>query len=366
MRHRFFKTKFFAEGESRPKVIFLTRKWRPAVGGMETYCHEITSELKKLVSMAIVWLPGDRDHSRPSFWAHIVFALKSAEFLLREAPNFDVLHIADLATWPLAIIGRLRNRRILVVLSAHGMDIAFAFRRGFLPRLYRVYLKLGIHILPTPRVIANSRATKQLCRRIGFDNVSVITLGARIHASGDCQPPEAYILFVGRLSTRKGCRWFIEKVLPLLSADMGLKIAATQWDDFEIPDEANPRIDYLGPVFGADLVNLRAQATAVVVPNIWSGPEHYEGFGLTAVEGVSDGGVVIASRVDGLNDAVIDNETGFLLPAGNAPVWANKINEIAGWTIDQRHAFITNALEVIDEQFSWIRTAEKTMKIYDQ
>ena len=75
-------------------MIFLTRKWRPAVGGMETYCHEITSELKKLVSMAVVWLPGDRDHARPSFWAHMVFATKSANFLLREAPNRGLVEAA--------------------------------------------------------------------------------------------------------------------------------------------------------------------------------------------------------------------------------------------------------------------------------
>ena len=39
-------------------VLFITRKWPPAVGGMETYSHRLSGELAKHVPVQTVALPG--------------------------------------------------------------------------------------------------------------------------------------------------------------------------------------------------------------------------------------------------------------------------------------------------------------------
>jgi glycosyltransferase involved in cell wall biosynthesis len=53
-----------------------------------------------------------------------------------------------------------------------------------------------------------------------------------------------------------------------------------------------------------------------VQPSLW------EGFGLTAVEAMAVGTPVVASRVGGVMEVVVDGETGVLVPPGDAPALA--------------------------------------------
>tara|TARA_R110002050_G_scaffold294375_1_gene452123 strand:- start:53 stop:1186 length:1134 start_codon:yes stop_codon:yes gene_type:complete len=55
-------------------------------------------------------------------------------------------------------------------------------------------------------------------------------------------------------------------------------------------------------------------------------PSSREGFGLVAAEAMMHSLPVIASKVGGLKDVVLDNETGFLLPPFSPQEIANKIN----------------------------------------
>lgn len=54
-------------------------------------------------------------------------------------------------------------------------------------------------------------------------------------------------------------------------------------------------------------------STAVVVPSLWQ-----EGFGLSVIEGMACGKVVLASRVGGIVDIITDTKDGFLLPPGDS------------------------------------------------
>jgi glycosyltransferase involved in cell wall biosynthesis len=115
-------------------------------------------------------------------------------------------------------------------------------------------------------------------------------------------------------------------------------------------------------VYGDDLARLRARALAVVVPNL---PREtaFEGFGLVALEGAADGGVVLAAETDGLPAAVVDGETGFLLPAGDAEAWARKIREVESWDADQRAVFVARARQRVATDFTWRRVADETLAL---
>jgi glycosyltransferase involved in cell wall biosynthesis len=54
-------------------------------------------------------------------------------------------------------------------------------------------------------------------------------------------------------------------------------------------------------------------STVVVVPSLWQ-----EGFGLSVIEGMACGKVVLASRVGGIVDIITDAEDGFLFPPGDS------------------------------------------------
>lgn len=345
------------------KILFLTRKWPPAIGGMEAYCRELVRELQSRADVDLRVLPGRGDGKRPSALAMIAFGFSTAFDLLLKGTNADVVHGGDLAMWPLVFIAVLRRRAIRPVLSAHGSDISLAFKSGVRAKLYALYLKVGVLLLPQAIVLANSRATANLARRCGFGDVRVVPLATTLADTGAGEP-EPYILFVARLIPQKGCGWFIRNVLPLIDSNLRLEVAGIVWNEDEKSALDHPRVTFHGPVFAEPLRNLRARATAIIVPNLDEGIESFEGFGLTAVEGAADGGVVLASDLHGISDAVRDSLTGFLLPAGDARTWAAKIHEISEWSVAERRAFIENSRAAVSRIYSWQRVADETMIAY--
>jgi glycosyltransferase involved in cell wall biosynthesis len=344
-------------------VLFITRKWPPAVGGMETYCVELVAALKTQINLSVEALPGRENGAPPTALALIGFGLRSLVGLASARPKYDVIHAADMAIWPLALAASMRAPGAKVVLSAHGTDVAFANRRGMLPRLYRFYVRLGARLLRNSTVLANSRATATLLERHGFEHREIIPLAAKA-APASAQPPQPYLLFVGRLTKQKGCRWFIENVLPNLPERLSLRVVGPIIDASEKTALAAPRVAYHGPARGEELAQLRREALAVVVPNIDSDPTYFEGFGLAATEASAAGGVALAANVFGLKDAVIDGRTGYLLPASEPEAWVQKITAIADWTQEEREQFITHSVNETAEFFSWSRVARDTLAAY--
>lgn len=349
------------------RVLFISRKWPPAVGGMETYCRELTKELARRVDLELRVLPGRPDGSIPSGTSLTLFGLRTAWRLLTKERGYHVVHGADVAIWPLVLIAKLTSPRAVIVLSAHGTDVSFGNRRGTRAFLYRIYAKTGACLLRSASVVANSKATARETKRLGYARVTVVPLASRSVEQVPCGAPKPSVLFVGRhFERRKGLHWFIEKVLPLLPAGISLNVASPPCAHQDPEAMGSDRVRWLGPVEGPALSDLMAEALCVVVPNIPVADGHIEGFGLVAVEAAAAGGIVLAARLDGFADSVIDGETGFLLPPMEPSTWAQAIAEIAAYPSSERRHFVDRARAKAKRYFSWERVADEILRIYQQ
>ncbi len=333
------------------------------MGGMETYSKELSDALKTYVKVETVVLPGHADGSVPGAWELLSFGFRTAFKLLFGRKSATITHVADMASWPLAMCARIRNPGGRQVLSAHGTDVSYPLRGGFKGRLYGSYLRVGAKLLGSPTIVANSAATAEAVRGYGFGDTVVVPLAAKVTAREGTSPRRS-LLFCGRLIKLKGCAWFINEVLPLLPKTITLDVAGTAWDEVEASALNDPRVNYLGRLDQNTLWNSCAGALCVVVPNIDVPSGEFEGFGLVALEAAAAGGLVLASRQSGLKDAVIDGETGFLLPPGNAEAWAEKIREVLNWSEERRGSFVVNATEVCARRFTWDRVAIDTVAVY--
>jgi glycosyltransferase involved in cell wall biosynthesis len=88
---------------------------------------------------------------------------------------------------------------------------------------------------------------------------------------------------------------------------------------------ANPHLDvrYLGHLPYPAVDALFAAADVVLVPSQWPEP-----FGAVALEAMSAGAAVVASRVGGLGTCITDDDTGTLVPPGDTTAWVAAIDRL--------------------------------------
>jgi glycosyltransferase involved in cell wall biosynthesis len=171
-------------------------------------------------------------------------------------------------------------------------------------------------------VLAPSAATAgELRRDYRVEEVEVVpnvTGGLPVAApeQGDNPPEPGYLLFVGRLRIRKGVEVLLEALRDLRRARPGARLLIA--GDGEHREALERKAAELGlpgdaAVFlgrcGAPRVRaLLAGAAALVVPST------YEGMPLVVLEAMEAGLPVVASRVSGIPEVVVDGGTGWLVP----------------------------------------------------
>ncbi|MEJ0106383.1 MAG: glycosyltransferase family 4 protein [Bacteroidota bacterium] len=120
-----------------------------------------------------------------------------------------------------------------------------------------------------------------------------------------------YFLFFGRLSKEKGLRTLVKAFSGL--PGINLKVAGTG-DELEFLKEASAsNIEFLGFVKGEPLKELISNASFIIVPSEW-----YENNPMTIIESYSLGKPVIAARIGGIPEIVVDKVTGYLYESADA------------------------------------------------
>lgn len=120
---------------------------------------------------------------------------------------------------------------------------------------------------------------------------------------------EKYIIFFGRLSKEKGVQNLISAINRIDDATMKLKIVGDGpfMDSLIKTANSDKRIAFLGYKSSNELMPLIANAYFVVVPSIW-----YENFPNAILEAYGHAKPVLASRIGGILDMVVDGTTGYL------------------------------------------------------
>jgi len=354
-------------------ILFITRKYPPSVGGMEKLSYEMTRAVGDIVPSRVIAWRGPR-------WGWPLFAVLAFVRGLWACMTTPIrfIHVSDPVLAPLGLaLSRLTGRRW--GLTAHGLDILY-------PR--RIYQAV---VLPCVRraeaVIAISQAARQACLTKGVpaDRCHVIPIG--VHA-----PPEQMdrhlarerlrltlalelrdrpvLLTVGRLVPRKGVAWFVREVLPSLARVRPDAIYLIVGDGPERravrrivrERKMHERVVLLGRVPDHILADLYAAATLFVMPNV-PVPGDMEGFGIVALEAASRGLPVVASRLDGIPDAVVDGENGALVPPLDVEAWVSAMD---GLLADgaARADLAARAREFTRSRYRWDRLAREYVRAF--
>jgi glycosyltransferase involved in cell wall biosynthesis len=162
------------------------------------------------------------------------------------------------------------------------------------------------------RVVTSSEYTREkLLKRFGLhgERVKVVPGGvdARVFHPGAISRldlPSRYALFVGSLQPRKNLPRLLdawERIKDTVP-DAWLLVAGTGGSVFRpVSLAVHERVKFLGAVPDSELPGLYASATVFILPSL------DEGFGLTLLEAMACGTMVIASNAGALPEVVADN-----------------------------------------------------------
>jgi phosphatidyl-myo-inositol dimannoside synthase len=320
----------------RPDILYVTRKFPPSVGGMENLAFEIATSIRRAANPRVIAL---RRGQRNLVWFLPYAALRTLVVLVLE--RIPTVLVGDpvvmVALWPVLAL----HRRTRVAVVVHGLDLTLPIRP------YRVLVRRALR--RADLVIAISEATKREAVALGVaaERIDIVLPGlpvprtrpdvtdarARIRARFGLGPDDVVVATVGRLVPRKGQAWFAREVLPLLPEQYRYLVAGDGPDREAIRAAADAsgvadRCVLVGAVDGGDCEAILSGADVFVVPNI-SVPGDMEGFGLVAAEASLRGTPVVAARVQGLTDAVIEGVTGVTCDPGDAHGFATAIRAIA-------------------------------------
>jgi len=170
----------------------------------------------------------------------------------------------------------------------------------------------------------------------------------------------------GRLVPRKGVLWFIDNVMPQLqnAAQPVLYLVSGTGKQREVIEAAiqerglQDQVKLLGRVSDQLLQALYNAADIFVMPNVPI-PNNMEGFGLVALEAASCGTMVVASRLEGIPDAIQHGQNGLLVRPGDAAEYLAVISREL-----QRRSLSPQAVRDFTlSHYSWDETARQYVEL---
>jgi starch synthase len=402
------------------RVGLITREYPPEVyGGAGVHVEYLSRELARLIEVEVhCWgtqhldagnLQVRGDQPPPEVTAGCDAKFKTAVDALslnlaqmKELAQIDIVHTH---TWYAAMAGFLAKKLygIPFVLTTHSLEPLRAWKAEQLGSGYAMSSWMErTAILDADAIIAVSRGTRDDILRaypeVDAARVYVIYNGIdvaeyRKTPATDAllkygvDPAAPYVLFVGRITRQKGVVHLVDAVKHL-PAGMQVVLCAGAPDTPEIADEMRAGVE-AARTAGCRIVWIEKMVTRAEAIQLYSHcrvfccPSVYEPFGIINLEAMACGAPVVASKVGGIPEVVVDGAvagtqepTGLLVPFDADPVtgfpldsarFARDLAEsIARLMADPALCakFGAAGRKRVEQTFSWQAIAAQTVELY--
>jgi glycosyltransferase involved in cell wall biosynthesis len=360
-------------------VNWLDRE-NPLSGGAETHLHETFGRIARQghdVTLLCSGWPGSESRIElDGLRVHRVgrrytFSLHARRYFERHlaSPGFDVI-VEDLNKVPLFTP---RWSQIPVVLLVHHLFGRTAFQEA------NPVLATATWLLERPvpwvfrsiRTVAISESTKADLIRRGLppENISVIPNGIDLDAfrsvPGEDRFATPTIAFVGRVKRYKRVDLVLEALAILRRRGLDARLLVAGRGDYleelgRLRDRLGleDRVEFLGFVTEERKRELLRRAWVHVLTS----PK--EGWGIANIEAAATGTPTVASDSPGLRESVLDRETGFLVPHGDATALADRLHLLL--SDEELRASMSRASRAFAERFSWNASAEGVLNVLRQ
>ncbi len=384
------------------RVALLTREYPPEVyGGAGIHVEYLARELRRLVEVSVQCWGPPRDE--PGVTAHQAWtalsepkpestALEAMSINLAMAAAVKGVDLVHSHTWYANFGGHLSKLTWSVphVVTTHSLEPLRPWKAEQLGGGYslsRFCEQTAIEAADA--VIAVSQGMRQdvlsCYPKVNPEDVHVIHNGidAQVYrpmpseaalAALGVDPSRPFALFAGRLTRQKGLHLLLAAALKM-SPHHQLVVVASSPDTPEIAAEVAELAERVGSERGdlvwlgrfipnEELIHLYTGASVFVCPSV------YEPFGLVNLEAMACETAVVASRVGGIPEIVVEGETGYLVDLDPEDLesfttnLAARVDELLSDPALARRMGKAGRRRVM-EHFGWPAIAARTLELYD-
>jgi glycosyltransferase involved in cell wall biosynthesis len=274
-------------------------------------------------------------HQLPRRWRHFGRQARLVATLIRTLPRLrrflaeqrvDVLLMLGISTFAPVALGVSRWVPVVVSLQGGEPDGRFAAH----PRVFGQLLARAAAVTACAASLA--REARQLSPAVTA-RLQVIPNGVDVEQfSGGAlaESGQPYVLAAGRFTRQKGFDVLLEAAATVEAVRRGrvqILLAGDGAEDASLRQQAarlglSDGVRFIGPVDAERMRTLYQGACAVAVPSRW------EGLPLVCLEAMASGRAVVASRVDGIPDAVVEGKTGLLVPPDDPEALAHALDTL--------------------------------------
>jgi len=395
------------------KVLFLTNEYPPHIyGGAGVHVGYLSRELAKMMQVEVRCF-GDQRLEEGNLKV-IGFELDSSNFTcpkplrsvfgaVRRCTDFNTMNIdADLVhchTWYSHFGGILakKNYGTPLVITVHSLEPLRPWKREQLAGGYDFSLWMEKTALElADAIIAVSGETKRDIERlfkvdparvhvihngIDLNQYRKVDSTATLNRYG-IDPNKPYLLFVGRITRQKGFQHLI-RAIQFMDRDFQILLCAAAPDTAAMAQEMKIAVEQAkaqraGIIWIDEMVDQKTACELYSHAAVFVCPSIYEPFGIINLEAMACETAVVASAVGGINEVVVDSETGFLVPleqmkespfeATNPEKFARdlaaRVNQLMR-DPQLRERFGKAGRKRAEENFSWAAIAAKTKALYE-
>lgn len=307
----------------------------------------------------------------PSFLVAQLFAIKK----IVKKHNIHIIH----AHWiiPQGIIAVLYklffNRNVKIVVTSHGGDI-FGLRFWPMPVLKKWILNNVDSMTVVSKAIKDEVLALGINKNLPIDVVPMgvdLSLFSPEHFNESIKKKYSingpFLLFVGRLSEKKGIEYLI-RAMPSILLDFPetkLLIIGGGEKEFDLKSLSgklnlmDKSVIFIGAIPNDNLPQYYATA------DIFINPSYSEGFGLVFVEAIGSGTFTIGTDLPAISDIIEEGKTGFIVKQKDSEQIAEKVKFI----LSNKSKLMNTkkkAREIIIKKFDWDIISKKYIKILEE
>ena len=349
--------------EKSPRLIILTLDFRPDFGGVQEYLYE---SIKRLGSDFEVYVltPVASNSKEEVGFKRIVLSSTNPLYiykLLRQLkPDFVLVGHAH----PKLLIPSFLNGRYGVI--TYGNDFLAAQNRWH-HSLFNWLLKRA------KPLVAISQTTEMLLQQCGLKATNIIHPGTDPNrftpADLKNKNDDLTILTISRLVPRKGIDTVIKTIPSLFSEFPQIKYMVggngpEKQNLIQLAESlnVNQSVQFLGFVPDEELPHLYQDADIFIMLSHEENKESIEGFGIVYLEASATALPIIATRSGGIVEAVIDGETGILIPPNDIEACREALSLLLR-SPEKRKKLGENGRKRVENEMNWDNTAKKFVSL---